>query len=66
MKSTIAQESALIERILTFRDLPLDFSRFMYPWGEEHTPFAAYPGPRRWQIEELGRLQDHLCNARKP
>ena len=65
MKGTIAQESALIERILTFRDLPLDFARYVYPWGEAGTAFAGHPGPRRWQVEELGRLQDHLCDARK-
>ena len=63
MKLPIDQESALIERVLTFTDRPLDFARFMYPWGEEGTPFAAYPGPRPWQVDELGALQDHLCRC---
>lgn len=54
------QEGALIERVLTFADSPLDFARFMYPWGEPGTPFADFKGPRQWQVEELGRLQDHL------
>lgn len=63
MKLSIDQESALIERVLTFKDLPLDFARFMYPWREEGTPFQAFDGPRPWQVEELGRLQDHLCQC---
>ena len=60
MKSTIEQEGALIERVLTFKDAPLDFARFMYPWGEPGTPFAEFKGPRQWQVDDLGRLQDHL------
>lgn len=63
MKGTIDQEGALIERVLTLRNSPLDFARFIYPWGEPGTPFANLNGPRRWQVEELGRLQDHLHNV---
>lgn len=63
MKANPEQEGALIERVLTFKDAPLDFVRFMYPWGEPGTPFEHYKGPRKWQVEDLGRLQDHLQKA---
>jgi len=60
LKSSITQESALIERVLTLKNSPLDFARYVYPWGEPGTPFEQWKEPRRWQIEELGRLQDHI------
>jgi len=60
VKLSPAQEAALTERIMTFKDAPLDFARYIYPWGEEGTPFAQFSGPRKWQVEELGALQDHL------
>lgn len=60
MKASPAQEAALIERILSFKDSPLDFAYYAYPWGEPNTPFAGFKGPRTWQVEELGLLQDHL------
>ena len=59
MKYDVATEAALMERILTFRDLPLDFARFAYPWGEAGTPFAKWDDLFPWQAGELGALQDH-------
>ena len=63
MKLPIAQEAELIEHVLTFRDRPLDFAMFIYPWGEAGTPFETFLAPRPWQLEELSALQDHLLEC---
>ena len=65
MRASPAQESQLIERILTFQDLPLDYARFIYPWGEKGTALERIKGLAPWQVEELGALQDHLCTLRR-
>lgn len=46
-------EEQLIQRILTFKHTPLDFVRFVYPWGEAGTPLHKAQGPRRWQRDVL-------------
>lgn len=65
MLASLEQESAIIERYITFRDLPLDCVRFSFPWGEAGTPLATISEPAVWEVEELGRLQDHLCARRR-
>lgn len=59
-----AQETELIEEILTFADNPRGFVQFAYPWGEENTPLHALKEPRKWQIERLEEIGHHTKRAR--
>ena len=38
---------------------PENFVMFAFPWGEEGTPLANKPGPRKWQLEELRKIGKH-------
>jgi len=59
MKHKPAQEMELVEELLTYRNDPLGFVTFVYPWGEEGTPLAHVKEPRPWQIETLEAIGDH-------
>ena len=37
-----------------------NFVQFVFPWGDPNTPLARYKEPRRWQIEELEKITDHI------
>ena len=41
-------------------DDPLMFVMTVFPWGKKGTPLENEKGPRRWQIEELKAIRDHL------
>lgn len=58
--SSAKNESELMTTLQGFRYDPLGFARYAFPWGEGNTPLAKYEGPRRWQMEEFKRIQDHL------
>lgn len=32
---------------------PLNFVKFVYPWGKKGTPLEHYTGPKRWQVADL-------------
>ena len=40
---------------------PLAFVRFCFPWSKPGTPLEHFTGPRRWQIEVLKELRDHIA-----
>ncbi|MFA5965376.1 MAG: terminase [Sphingomonas sp.] len=50
----------LAARVAEFRDDPLGYARFAWPWRKG--PFAAAPGPRAWQADVLARIGAHLAN----
>lgn len=47
-------------QILALRNDPVGFVAYVYPWGRAGTPFEKYSGPRKWQMEDLKRLADHV------
>jgi hypothetical protein len=54
--------SKILDEIWRFRDDPLGFVHFAFPWGEENGPLANHPGPDDWQtdvLRELGRGARH-------
>ncbi len=53
-------EQQLIARVLSFRDDPLGFVLFAFPWGKENTPLATHVGPRTWQREALEEIGAHI------
>lgn len=60
MIGSLADEQEIMVQVLAFRNDPLSFVRWIYPWGEANTPFAGLKEPRAWQIEELERIGDHV------
>lgn len=60
LKYSASDEQALFSRILSFKDDPLAFVMFAFPWGKEGTPLAKVNGPRKWQREELEAIRDHI------
>jgi len=53
-------EAQLIKTILAFRDDPLGFVLFVFPWGKENTPLQYHKGPRAWQRRALLQMQAHI------
>jgi hypothetical protein len=39
---------------------PLAFVMFIFPWGKEGTPLERFKGPRKWQVDELKRITQHI------
>jgi hypothetical protein len=46
-------------------DDPEAFVRFVFPWGKEGTPLADFSGPKKWQIEFLREMRDHIRTQRR-
>ncbi len=36
------------------------FVRLVFPWGKPGTPLEHFTGPRKWQLEVLVELRDHI------
>ena len=53
-------EQQLIHQILKFRDDPLGFVGFAFPWGKENSPLQYHKGPRKWQHDALLQIQAHI------
>ncbi len=51
----------LVEDIGGFATDPLGHALYAYSWGEPG-PLQDVKGPRRWQLEVLAELRDHLSN----
>ena len=59
-------EMDLIAKLLTFRDDPLGFVLYAFPWGQANTPLQNHTGPRQWQRDALNQIRDHILeNNRK-
>jgi len=48
------------QAVKELRDRPLDWSYFAFPWGEEGTHLEMSDGPREWQDEINGYIQQQL------
>lgn len=55
-------EDQLIAQVMAFRDDPLGFVLFCFPWGKVNTPLEHHQGPRQWQRDALLQLQAHIHN----
>ena len=56
-----APQAHLASDIAGFAVDPLGHALYTYPWGRD--ALAGFSGPRRWQIEVLREIGDHLSNA---
>jgi len=62
MKYPINQERELMTAVwsLNIKDDPLNFVKFVFPWGEKDTPLEHFTGPRKWQEKILRDIQTIL------
>ncbi len=62
MKYSPKQEEELMSDIWTgnIKDNPLNFVRYVFPWGQEGTPLEEFTGPRKWQEKILVDLTNHI------
>lgn len=54
--STASVTDALLEAVMRYRDDPLGFVMFIFPWGEEGGPLEGEEGPDVWQRDFLRDL----------
>ncbi len=45
-----------------FRQNPLAFVLWAFPWGKKGSPLERFKGPRKWQREELLAISEHIKN----
>ena len=62
MKYPINQERELMTAVwsLNIKDDPLNFVKFVFPWGEKDTPLEHFTGPRKWQEKILRDISNHI------
>jgi len=46
----------IIDKLAEFRDDPLGFVCWAFPWGVPGTPLEKYKGPEKWQRDQLDRI----------
>lgn len=46
-------------------DDPLAFVKFIFPWGKKGTPLEHFAGPRKWQVDVLTQIRDHIAENKK-
>jgi hypothetical protein len=56
------QESEILTQVLALKNDPVGFVHYAYPWGRPGTPFEKFKGPRKWQLEELELIGEHVRN----
>jgi len=62
MKYSAEQEKELMLEIwsMNVKDDPLNFVKFIFPWGQEGTPLEDFTGPREWQENILREITMHI------
>jgi hypothetical protein len=65
MQTTIysaEDEQELMARLWApqYKDNPLAFVLYTFPWGVKGTPLEHFNGPRKWQREVLQQIADHI------
>ena len=60
MKGTPEHESEILSQILSFKNDPVRFVFYAYPWGAPGTVLEKIRAPRRWQLADLERIGEHV------
>ncbi|MCC6419440.1 MAG: hypothetical protein IT429_14485, partial [Gemmataceae bacterium] len=59
----------IVAEVAKYRDDPLGFVQFAFPWGQKGTPLERWPGPQLWQAQRLieigAAMRNPDRNARK-
>ncbi len=58
----VSGQVALAQRIGEFRWDPEGYTLFAFPWGKKGTDLERHPGPRKWQMDQLRKIGEHLRN----
>jgi|TARA_R100001244_G_scaffold45009_1_gene40717 hypothetical protein len=63
MKYTPEEEQELMTEVwsLNIKDSPLNFVKYIFPWGQEGTPLEDFTGPRKWQEKILRDITNHIA-----
>jgi hypothetical protein len=63
MKYTAKEEEELMTEVwsLNIKDSPLNFVKYIFPWGQEGTPLEEFTGPRKWQEKILIDIGNHIA-----
>lgn len=56
------QEQELMADVFSMGHDPLKFVMYAFPWGKVGTPLEKHSGPRKWQVEVLKAIRDHINN----
>lgn len=61
------EEQALMVHIWSpeIADDPEMFVRSVFPWGQAGTPLAEFEGPKKWQLDVLRGIRDHIREQKK-
>ena len=61
-KYSAEDEQELMARLWApqYKDNPLAFVKFTFPWGVKGTPLENFDGPRKWQREVLQEITDQI------
>lgn len=57
---SVEEGLTLVDRLVEFELLPVEYVRWAYPWGEPGTLLANEVGPNSFQLSVLQYLQDRL------
>ena len=62
MKYKPEEEKLLMTEIWSpvIKDNPLNFVKFVFPWGMKDTPLEEFKGPRKWQEKILREMTIHI------
>ena len=62
----IEQTQRILNTLLhpDMRDNPLAYVMYAFPWGVKGTPLAKFPGPAKWQVDELKAMTAHIAENR--
>jgi hypothetical protein len=57
----VSKEQDLVIDIFSYKDDPLGFVLYAFPWGKRGTPLEAFPdGPDKWHVEMFLDLTKHI------
>ena len=62
MKYGAEQEKELMTELwsMNIKDSPLNFVKYVFPWGMKDTPLEHFKGPRKWQEKILREISIHI------
>ena len=62
MKYKPEEEKLLMTELWSpvIKDNPLNFVKFVFPWGMKDTPLEEFKGPRKWQEKILREMTIHI------
>ncbi len=61
LSKAVKDNDALLEKIQTFKDDPLGYAYYAFPWGEG--PLEGIKGPREWQVDLFQQMKTDIRRA---